>query len=63
MPLHFPFSAVLGCDLDAPGGLDDMGLALVLTAIFVAIICRGSAVSARPRIASSRSSPMRSRIV
>ncbi len=33
MPLHFPFSAVLGCDLDAPDGLDDMGLALVLTAI------------------------------
>ena len=29
----YPFSAVLGCDLDAPVGLDDMGLALVLTAI------------------------------
>lgn len=33
MPVHFPFSAVLGCAPDAPGGLDDMGLALVLTAI------------------------------
>ena len=30
MPLHYPFSAVLGCEADA---LDDMGLALVLTAI------------------------------
>jgi magnesium chelatase subunit D len=30
MPQHYPFSAVLGCELDA---LDDMGLALVLTTI------------------------------
>jgi magnesium chelatase subunit D len=30
MPLHYPFSAVLGCESDA---LDDMGLALVLTTI------------------------------
>ena len=30
MPLHYPFSAVLGCEPDA---LDDMGLALVLTTI------------------------------
>src|SRR3954454_10924382 len=30
MPLHYPFSAVLGCEADA---LDDMGLALVLTTI------------------------------
>ncbi|ABL82391.1 MULTISPECIES: VWA domain-containing protein [unclassified Nocardioides] len=31
MPLHYPFSAVLGCDVRAD--LDDMGLALVLTTI------------------------------
>ena len=30
MPQHYPFSAVLGCEADAP---DDMGLALVLTTI------------------------------
>jgi magnesium chelatase subunit D len=30
MPVHYPFSAVLGCEADA---LDDMGLALVLTSI------------------------------
>ena len=30
MPLHYPFSAVLGCASDA---LDDMGLALVLTTL------------------------------
>ncbi|MDH2416033.1 VWA domain-containing protein [Nocardioides sp. CER19] len=30
MPLHYPFSAVLGCE---PEALDDMGLALVLTTI------------------------------
>ncbi|UER53848.1 VWA domain-containing protein [Kineosporiaceae bacterium SCSIO 59966] len=30
MPVQYPFSAVLGCEAD---GLDDMGLALVLTAI------------------------------
>ncbi|HEY0890778.1 MAG TPA: ATP-binding protein, partial [Nocardioides sp.] len=30
MPVSYPFSAVLGCDADA---LDDMGLALVLTAV------------------------------
>ncbi|GAA1129388.1 VWA domain-containing protein [Nocardioides aquiterrae] len=30
MPLSYPFSAVLGCELDA---LDDLGLALVLTAV------------------------------
>jgi len=30
MPLHYPFSAVVGCEADA---LDDMGLALVLTTI------------------------------
>ncbi|WP_310529030.1 VWA domain-containing protein [Nocardioides sp.] len=30
MPQHYPFSAVLGCEAD---GLDDMGLALVLTTI------------------------------
>lgn len=38
MPVHYPFSAVLGCALAAtdgsgPDGLDDMGLALVLNAI------------------------------
>jgi magnesium chelatase subunit D len=33
MPVHYPFSAVLGCALEAPEGLDDMGLALVLNAI------------------------------
>jgi len=33
MPLHYPFSAVLGCDIASPDGLDDMGLALVLTTI------------------------------
>ncbi|MGN0062814.1 MAG: ATP-binding protein, partial [Nocardioides sp.] len=37
MPLHYPFSAVLGCDPTVPDGLDDMGLALVLTAISPAI--------------------------
>ncbi|MBZ5736543.1 VWA domain-containing protein [Nocardioides mangrovi] len=31
MPVQYPFAAVVGCDLDA--GLDDMGLALVLTTI------------------------------
>jgi len=30
MPLHYPFSAVLGCEADV---LDDMGLALMLTTI------------------------------
>jgi magnesium chelatase subunit D len=30
MPVHYPFSAVLGCEIDA---LDDLGLALVLTTI------------------------------
>ena len=30
MPLHYPFSAVLGCEIDA---LDDLGLSLVLTTI------------------------------
>ena len=30
MPLHYPFSAVVGCESD---DLDDMGLALVLTTI------------------------------
>lgn len=30
MPLHYPFSAVLGCTSDA---LDDMGLALILNAV------------------------------
>ncbi|MER6942228.1 magnesium chelatase, partial [Nocardioides sp. NPDC000441] len=30
MPVHYPFSAVLGCQAD---DLDDMGLALVLTTI------------------------------
>lgn len=35
MPVHYPFSAVLGCDIAAPdgSGLDDMGLALILTTI------------------------------
>ncbi|WP_026146061.1 magnesium chelatase subunit D family protein [Nocardioides sp. Iso805N] len=38
MPVHYPFSAVLGCALTAPHGsgpesLDDMGLALILTSI------------------------------
>lgn len=35
MPVHYPFSAVLGCDVTAPdgAGLDDMGLALILTTI------------------------------
>lgn len=38
MPVHYPFSAVLGCALTAPDGsgpegLDDMGLALILTSI------------------------------
>ncbi|GAA4126950.1 putative cobaltochelatase [Nocardioides fonticola] len=37
MPVHYPFSAVLGCDPTAPDGLDDMGLALVLTAVSPAI--------------------------
>ncbi len=31
MPLHYPFSAVVGCEAD---DLDDMGMALVLTTIF-----------------------------
>ncbi|WP_310961183.1 VWA domain-containing protein [Nocardioides terrisoli] len=30
MPVHYPFSAVVGCEAD---GLDDMGVALVLTTI------------------------------
>jgi magnesium chelatase subunit D len=30
MPMHYPFSAIVGCEADA---LDDMGLALVLTTI------------------------------
>ena len=30
---HYPFSAVVGCDLTAADGLSDLGLALVLTAI------------------------------
>ncbi|MEU4450519.1 VWA domain-containing protein [Nocardioides sp. NPDC023903] len=34
MPVHYPFSAVLGCQAD---DLDDMGLALVLTTISPAI--------------------------
>ncbi len=29
----FPFSAVVGADMDAPGGLDPMALALILTSI------------------------------
>jgi len=33
MPAQYPFSAVLGCDSEHPDGLDDMGLALVLTTI------------------------------
>ncbi|WP_328529418.1 VWA domain-containing protein [Nocardioides sp. NBC_00368] len=33
MPVHYPFSAVLGCQADSATGLDDMGLALVLTTI------------------------------
>jgi magnesium chelatase subunit D len=33
MPLHYPFTAVVGCEPSAEGGLDDMGLALVLTTI------------------------------
>jgi magnesium chelatase subunit D len=33
MPVHYPFSAVLGCQADSTAGLDDMGLALVLTTI------------------------------
>lgn len=33
MPLHFPFSAVVGGQADGDGALDDMGLALVLTTI------------------------------
>lgn len=35
MPLQYPFSAVLGCEYDpaSGAGFDDMGLALVLTAI------------------------------
>ncbi|MEU0313539.1 VWA domain-containing protein [Nocardioides sp. NPDC006273] len=33
MPVHYPFSAVLGCEADSATGLDDMGLALVLTTI------------------------------
>ena len=33
MPVHYPFSAVLGCQADSAAGLDDMGLALVLTTI------------------------------
>ena len=30
---HYPFSAVVGADMDAPGGLDPMALALILTSI------------------------------
>jgi len=30
---HYPFSAVVGADMTAPGGLDPMALALVLTSI------------------------------
>ena len=45
MPQHYPFSAVLGCAVPAPDGpdaglddgLDDMGLALILTTISPAI--------------------------
>ncbi|UCM87608.1 VWA domain-containing protein [Streptomyces marincola] len=33
MPTQYPFSAVLGCDAGHPGGLDDMGLALILTTV------------------------------
>ncbi|GGR54305.1 magnesium chelatase subunit D [Nocardioides luteus] len=33
MPVHYPFSAVLGCAADSATDLDDMGLALVLTTI------------------------------
>ena len=34
MPVHYPFSAVLGCEVSSDGsGLDDMGLALILTTI------------------------------
>ncbi|WP_296603156.1 hypothetical protein [Nocardioides sp.] len=35
MPLKYPFSAVVGCEYDptTASGLDDMGLALVLTSI------------------------------
>ena len=39
MPLKYPFSAVVGCEYDptTASGLDDMGLALVLTSISPAI--------------------------
>ena len=30
---HFPFSAVVGADMEAPGGLDPMALSLILTSI------------------------------
>ena len=33
MTAHYPFSAVVGADMDAPGGLDPMALALILTSI------------------------------
>ena len=33
MPVHYPFSAVLGCETDLPEQMADMGLALVLTTI------------------------------
>ena len=33
MTSHYPFSAVVGADMDAPGGLDPMALALILTSI------------------------------
>ncbi|MDT0444286.1 VWA domain-containing protein [Streptomyces johnsoniae] len=33
MPAQYPFSAVLGCDTEHPDGLDDMGLALILTTV------------------------------
>ena len=35
MPLKYPFSAVVGCEYDptTASGLDDMGLALVLSSI------------------------------
>ncbi len=37
MPVNYPFAAVLGCDPETPDGLDDMGLALVLTTLSPAI--------------------------
>ena len=33
MPQHYPFTAVLGCDASDGTALDDLGLALVLTAV------------------------------